>query len=431
MAIAPATTRDQAGGRDIPSRPPRGPVVRYLVAAGVSYYGDWLTTVALVVLLYRLTGNATAPAIYILARVAPRVFGPAPGGALADRYGPARVAALCAMAQGALTAAIVVLASIRVLWGVYLAVALAQFLGSMAQPAYNAVIPHIVSREQLGRVNAIYNAILESCILVAPALGALLLLLSVTPQALILGDAASFVLAAALMLSLRTRGHGGSKDKRAGGMFAGVSIVSRDPTLRMFAVGHLCNAFVITALQAVLVVAASQRFGHDTDVGWLYAAVGAGGLLGSVALVRWAPQQVRSRGIALAVFAELIPLGLFAIAPNLAVAFALLFVSAVAAILYQTRGATALQQTVRQELLGRVNAVIRLCLYLGMFAGAVAAVSTLQWLSWDRMLALVTGIAAVVLVLAVLTQPAEPAIPEVELPGRALHPEAVRPAPRR
>jgi hypothetical protein len=29
-----------------------------LVAAGTSFYGDWLTTVALVVLLFRLTNNS-------------------------------------------------------------------------------------------------------------------------------------------------------------------------------------------------------------------------------------------------------------------------------------------------------------------------------------------------------------------------------------
>src|SRR5207253_1981091 len=128
VALASSQTRGQAGGHGIPQRAPSSAVVRYLIAAGASYYGDWLTTVALVVLLFRLTGSATAPAIYILARGAPRVLGPAPGGALADRFGPARVAAVCAIAEGVLTLGITGLALVRVTWGIYVLVACTQFL---------------------------------------------------------------------------------------------------------------------------------------------------------------------------------------------------------------------------------------------------------------------------------------------------------------
>lgn len=402
---------------------PRG-AVRYLAAAGASFYGDWLTTVALVVLLYRLTGTATAPALYILARVAPRVLGPAPGGALADRFGPARLAALCALAQGALTGSIIVFASTRVIWAIYAAVAAAQLLGSMSQPAYNAVIPYVATRERLGRVNAVYTAIVETCMLVAPALGALLLLAHVTPQLLILGDAISFFIAAALLLTLKTPGHGGAQNLRGGGMFAGVALVRGDGMLRIYAVGHFCNAFVITALQAVLVVAAAQRFGHDTSVGWFYAAVGGGGLAGSLALLRWLPTNVRRGGIASAVVGELIPLGLFAIAPSFPIAMALLFVSSLFAVLYQTRGAVGLQQRVPKELLGRVNAVVRFALYLGMLLGAVAAAAAAGYVAWDRLLLCVAAGAALFLLAALLTGPGEGArVPtEVAIAGRRMSP---------
>ena len=79
-------------------RAPGDRSARLLVAAAVSTYGDWLTVVALAVLLFRLTHQAEAPAAYILARVAPRVLGPSPGGFMADRFGPGRVAGWCAPA---------------------------------------------------------------------------------------------------------------------------------------------------------------------------------------------------------------------------------------------------------------------------------------------------------------------------------------------
>jgi MFS family permease len=388
-------------------RPPKGAAVRYLTAAGTSYFGDWLTTVALVVLLLRLTGSATAPALYILARLAPRVLGPPPGGTLADRYGPARVAALCALGQGVITASIVAFATLHVIWAVYFAVAVAQFLGSMAQPAYNAIIPCIVTRGQIGRINAANSSIQEACMLVAPGLGGLLLLAGVSPQLLIVGDAATFLIAATLLLTLRRLARGSIEPGQWRGMFAGMSLVRHDGMLRILAIGHLCNAFVVTVLQAVLVVAAAQRFGHDTAVGWLYAAVGAGGLVGSVTLLRWTPNVVRSAGITPAVFGELVPIGLFAVVPYFPVALLLLFVSALFAALYQTRGAIGLQQRVPTELLGRANAVIRLSVSVGMLIGAVLAASAVAWVSWDRLLEFASGGAAVVVILAVLTLPRE------------------------
>jgi DHA3 family macrolide efflux protein-like MFS transporter len=362
-----------------------------LIAAGASSYGDWLTTVALVVLLYRTTGSVTAPALYILARVAPRVFGPAPGGVLADRFGPARVAAVCAVTQGVLTVSIVVFAHGAIIWAIYVAVAAAQFLGAMAQPAYSAIIPRVVRREGLARINAVYSAIFESSILVAPAIGALLLP-HVTAELLITLDAMTFFVAAGLLLSLHMGPAAASVVSTARrGISSGVSIVLRDGMMRSLAAAHLSTAIVVTALQAVLVLAAAQRFGHDTDLGWLYAAVGAGGIAGSLAVLRWRAPSVGRGIITAATLLELVPLALFAVTGNFALALFLLFASSFGAGIYQTLGAVGLQQRVPAELLGRANAVIRFSLYLGMLIGAVAAAVLVQLIGWVAVVLLVSA----------------------------------------
>jgi len=152
-------------------RPRADRSARLLVASGVSTYGDWLTVVALAVLLFRLTHQPEAPALYILVKVAPRLLGPTPGGFLADRFGPARVAGWCAVMQSVLTAAIVACAATGAVWAIFAAVAGAQFLGSMAQPGYSACIPRVTRPDRLMRVNAIYSGLFESSVLVAPGGG--------------------------------------------------------------------------------------------------------------------------------------------------------------------------------------------------------------------------------------------------------------------
>ncbi len=162
--------------------------------------------------------------------------------------------------------------------------------------------------------------------------------------------------------------------------------------MRSLALSFFCSAAAITALQAVLVVAAAQRFGQDTAVGWLYAAVGAGGVAGSLVLLRWKPRPIGAGGISIGFLLEVVPLGIFALVGWLIPALALLAFSTAAAALYQTRGQTALQQRVPADVLGRVTGLTRLLLYAGMLTGAVAAVALVDVVGWST---LVVGAAAV------------------------------------
>jgi MFS family permease len=382
--------------------------VRLLVAAGTSSYGDWLTTVALLVLLYRLTNSPIGPALYMLARVAPRVVGPFPGGALADRFGPARVAATCAGAQAVLTASIVVLADRDIVWGIYVAVALAQFFGAAAQPCYTALIPRVTSPARLGRIQGISSALSNSSILVSPAFGALILPYT-TPQVLIGVDAATFVVAAAIIASLAGFGGGTGEVQGFRGASAGIPLVLRDSALRYLAAAYVANAAAVTTLQAVLVVAAAQRFGHDTAVGWLYAAVGAGSLLGTIPVIRKTPARVGTPLIIAATALELVPLALFAFVTVFPLAVLLLFMSGIGAASYQTRGIIGLQQRVPQALVGRTMAVIRSAQYVGMLLGAIAAVSLVGPLGWEASLLIVCAVGATVLFVTAVSEGPSPA----------------------
>jgi MFS family permease len=389
---------------------------RLLVAAGISTYGDWLTVVALGVLLFDLTHRPEAPALYILARFAPRVFGPTLGGSLADRFGPSRVAGWSALGLCALTAAIVVLANTGTVWAILVAVACAGFLGSVAQPGYSACIPRVTPPPRLLRVNALYSGIFESSVLVAPVIGAVVLPF-LQPQLLVAADAVSFGVAGILVLSLRV-GPVAAGAWRPRDRSRAATVVARDPMLRALAASFFCSAVAITALQAVLVVAAAERFGQATDVGWLYAAVGAGGVAGSVLLLRWTPRAISARGIAIGFLLEVVPIGLFALVGGLIPALGLLVVSTAAAALYQTRGQTALQQRVPAELLGRVNGVMRLLLYAGMLVGAIVAVVLVEPIGWTALVLGTAAVSVVAFVPAALTYRRQPRRPdEVTLAG--------------
>lgn len=375
-----------------------------LIAAGTSSYGDWLTTVALVVLLFRATQSPVGPAIYMIARVAPRLIGPFPGGALADRYGPARIAAVCAVAQGVLTASIVGFAEAGFVWPIFIVVAFAQLFSSAAQPCYGALIPRVTDAAGLGRIQGGYSALQSSSLLISPAIGALVLPFT-TPELLIAIDAATFFFAAALVATLSRVGTSTSAaEGHTRGMAAGIPVVLRDPTLRFLMAAYISNAAAITALQAVLVVAASQRFGHDTSVGWLYAAIGAGSVLGTLPVIRRTPERVGQKPIIAFAVLELAAVTAFVFVSSIPFTLVLLFISAVGSMLYQTRGAVGMQQRVPRELLGRTMAVGRFAVYLGMLLGAIAALSLVQPLGWQSTVLIVCAVGAAVLFVAAVSE---------------------------
>ncbi len=377
------------------------------MAAGTSFYGDWLTTVALVVLLFRLTQSPVGPALYIVARAAPRVLGPLPGGALADRFGAARVLSVCAALQAIVTASIVAAADQNVIWAIYVAVVVSQFLGSVAQPCYTALVPRVTTPERLGRVQGAYTALQSSSILVGPAAGALLLPIT-TPQLLIAIDALSFVLAAILLTTLLRVGVDGSIAAGPRGIRVGLHAIGGDPMLRFLASACVANAAAVTALQAVLVVAAAQHFGHDTVVGWLYAAVGAGGLVGALPVIRRTPSHVGLSWIVGPSVLELAPLAVFVFVTSLPAAVLLLFLSSFGATLYQTRGAVGMQQRVPRDALGRASAVIGLAIYVGMLLGALAALALVSAIGWEATVLIVCASSATVLFIAAVSESRAP-----------------------
>jgi hypothetical protein len=379
-------------------------------------YGDWLTTVALVVLLYRLTGSPTAPAGYILVRVAPRVLGVGPGGAFADRYSPVTVLVVCWLVQGALTAALVPISQAGSLTGLYLCVGVAQFFNAVSRPCDGAIIPRLGSRSDIATINRIYAAAESSSLFVVPLIGSALLLL-VDVHALLLIDASTFFVGAAVIGSIKLRDREQdelSPSPTRGGRFAGLALAFADPVLRILLARSFAGAMVITALQAVLVVAAAERLGNADQVGLLYAAAGLGGVVGTAIVARWRPRSLSAGVLGGAGIVESVAIVLFALVPQIGAALFLLVISSIAGVLGETWGIIDLQERVPDVLLGRANAAVTSSLYAGMLVGAVLAIALTAAIRWQTTMVVVGGAALFVILLGLASTRT---VPRSDLPG--------------
>jgi MFS family permease len=376
--------------------------VRVLAAAGISQYGDWLTTVALLTVLYKTTNSAAGPAAYMLFRVGPRVLGAAPGGHLADRYTPQHVTAVLVALQGLLTAALLVAVNSHSNLAIYIAVVATQLAGAASRPLFPALIGIHTPQSRRGLFNSLDQIIFETSLFVAPVLGAVLL--TVTSAADVIAvDVGTFALAAAILITLPASTPGGIATTTLGqGAMAGFRFVWAHRPLRLGAVGFTFSGAVVTLLQSVIVVAAAQRFGGADRVGYCYSAVGVGGIIGGGLALRLRARAVTRTDIYASALCEIAPLALLPLPHSLLPALALLFVSGIGGTLNWTFTTTYMQNHAPVDILGRVSAALITANFAGMLLGAVVALAFAQLFGWPGLLLWFSVICVLVLSLVAM-----------------------------
>jgi predicted MFS family arabinose efflux permease len=353
----------------------------------LSLYGDWLTTVALLVVLFEATNSPAAPAGYMVVRVAPRALSPWLGGNLADRLSPRVVMAVTSALQALFSLSLIASHRLELIWGIYLAVAVAQFTGALGRPSQGAVLPTLVSDRALPRANATYGLFFSTSIFVGPALGAALLA-NVGPDPLFAIDAATFAISALLIVTLpRTiqQPEGdvtipGRSQRSAGSL----RLALHQPEIRVVAAANFASGLAVTVTQALLVVAAHERFGGDAAVGYLYSSVGIGGAVGGMVAFRWIPARLWTRlSVFLAIVVSLVAIAAFSAATAIPLALLALAISSLTGSSVDTWGVTEIQRRAPPGFMGRYSSVIFVSMYSGMLVGALWALGTAGVFHWD------------------------------------------------
>ncbi|WP_255208518.1 MFS transporter, partial [Myxococcus sp. AM009] len=176
------------------------PAFRALWSARViSFTGDALSLVALMLYVAEQTGQALAVSLLLLVGdFAPALLGPLTG-AISDRFDLKRVMIACELLQGALLALIALtLPPLPVLLALVAARAIA---GQVFQPASRAVVPALVRSDDLESANASVGFGTQAGEALGPLLAAAMFPL-VGLQGVLLVDAASFFLSAGLLVAL-------------------------------------------------------------------------------------------------------------------------------------------------------------------------------------------------------------------------------------
>lgn len=342
------------------------------VAQLLSVLGDQVARVALAVLVFTETASAGLTALtYALTFLPDLVAGPLLSG-IADRA-PRRATMVVTDLLRAGLLALMAIPGVPFVVLCALVVA-GQLLAAPFAAARAAILPHVLSGERYVVASAISGTTYQSGQVLGFALGGPLVALVGVPIAL-LGDAATFVVSAAILQF-------GVAEQRATGapevgrrLREGARVVVRDRRLRSLVALACVSAFVVT-IEGLAAPYAAALGGGPVAVGLLLAANPLGAALGIVVLTRLVPPERRARLLGPLAIASCVPLIASALDPPLAAVVALWVVSGLACA-YQVPANAAFVAAVpdahRGQAFGLAVTALRVTQGLGVLLAGVLA----------------------------------------------------------
>ena len=164
------------------------------IGQGISFVGDAISMIALVILVVRITGSASAVGGLLVAQLLPTLASPLVG-VLADRLDRRVVLVSTDLARAALLVGVIFTRDLFVLYVLAFSMGVAR---TFFNPTVRAAFPSVVGGGDLTRANAIISGTFSVCTAVGPALGGVVVATAGINAAFVL-DAATFLVSAAFL----------------------------------------------------------------------------------------------------------------------------------------------------------------------------------------------------------------------------------------
>jgi hypothetical protein len=338
---------------------------------------DWILLVTILIVAYD-AGGAAAVGLFGLVRMLPStavaLLMPVPARLTRDRL---IVAINAIRAGGAAVAAVALLLDAPVAVP-FAAAAVVASAGALVRPSQTHLLPALArSPDELIASNVASSTGEGLGTLAGPVIGGLLVTI-VGPAATAGLAAVAFVAAAVAVAGIRV--HAAARQVAAAGRRKGLPVAEGFAAFAAQpAAGVLIGAFtaqllVRGLLSTLIVVASIELLGlGEAGVGWLNAAVGAGGFLGALAALGLAGSRRLAPGVSVSLAAWGLPIALIGVLPVAPVALVGLAVVGVANATLDVAGFTLLQRTVPAAARPGVFAIIEGAAGVAVAAGAVLA----------------------------------------------------------
>ena len=346
-------------------------------AWGGAITAEWIHFVALGVFAYDVGGPLAVGVVGLVRMLPAGVIAPF-AAFLGDRFRRERFLAALALigatAIGGSAVAFFAGENEVVIFGL---AAVAGVVFTLVRPAHQALLPSLaVTPEELIASNGATSTIEGLGTLVGPLVAGLLVSTADVGVAFAVA-AAALVGSAALLLRTRVEGRihatAASALSRPGEVLRGLVVIAREPNPRLIVALMVAQTFVRGCLNVLIVVIAFRLLdAGEGTVGYMTAALGVGGLVGSFGALTLAGRRLAVPfGLSLVFWG--IPIALIAAWPRTATALLMLAVVGAANAVEDVAGFTLVQRLVRDEVLARVLGALWGLAMGGVAVGSIAA----------------------------------------------------------
>lgn len=259
---------------------------RWVGAETVSMVGTSVSTIALPVVVFDLTGSAAATGVLFALRALPYLFFGLLAGPIADRGNRRRLIIGGNLAEGLLVATVPVAAALDLLtlWHVYVVAFAASTVFTFSDAAVFGAVPALVGRRRLAAANGLLGSLASATEIVGPMIAGVLLVV-VSPVDVLWIDTASFVIAAGVQATIRSDFRDGTpvERRRIADQLRRVRVfIRRERTVATLLAVGFGNSLAFGMVLGLVVPYAALELGvgsQDGRLGVLFAALGLGSLM--------------------------------------------------------------------------------------------------------------------------------------------------------
>jgi len=345
-----------------------------LIAGTVFYLGGMMTYVAIPYQIYQLTHSNFAVGAVGLVELGPLIVFGLYGGALADHVDRRLLLIWTGIAQAAFTAWLCINAfspNPR-LWEIFVVSGLLASSSALQRPSREALLPRTVRHDELAAANALSSFGMQAGVLVGPTIGGLIVA-GAGPGWCFLIDIIGLFLASMMYAAMRRYPHLGETEAPSlSGIGKGLRYaLSRKDLLGTYVVDL---AAMLLAMPVVLFPALAEKvFGQPHLLGFLYSAETVGALV-AASLSGWTSRVSRhGRAIVLAAMAYGGFIALAGLAGSIWLAILCFALAGAADMISAVFRGTIWNQTIPDNLRGRLAGIEMLSYSVGPLAGQVRA----------------------------------------------------------
>jgi MFS family permease len=333
----------------------------------ISFVGDAVSMVALVILVVQLTGSASAVGGALVALLLPTFASPL-FGVLADRFDRRVVLVASDLVRATLVLGLVFVRDLVLIYGLIFLMGLAR---TLFNPTIRAGFPSVVGEGDLTRANSLIGGTFSASVTVGPALGGLLVAAVGVSGAFLL-DAATYLISAGLLSRIPLPRP--QREEEEVGVFrelrSGFSYLAGARVPLAVMIGVFLTVLATDLATPAEVFLAKGTFGAgDVGYGLLVSVWGGGMVLGSALMAVLGDRLRLLPTYFLGIFVWALALAGTGLSPTFVLALGMLAIAGAANGLDNVVTDTILQRQVPDAFLGRVFSVK----YLGYGAGEALA----------------------------------------------------------